>query len=213
MAVRGLEAGQKPALLICETQRGTIDPTVSGLPALAEQVQKRGVIPKIRALAEACRDLGVPVIYNLIVRRADNAGSFNNCLLLAAGKRGGEGSMVEGAIGAEVHPDLKPAPTDIVFKRIQGLSSFYATPLDPILQSLGVRTLILAGVSTNIMIPATSIEAVNRGLQVIVPEDCVAGATPETHEFQIRETLRLLTTVTTSADVIAALKQQRRSAS
>jgi nicotinamidase-related amidase len=86
-------------------------------------------------------------------------------------------------------------------QRRHGLSSFHGTELEPILRALGTTTVILAGVSTNIAIPGTTLEAVNRGFTVVIPEDCTSGAWAEAHEFQVKNTLPLLATITTSAEV------------
>lgn len=64
---------------------------------------------------------------------------------------------------------------------------------------------MLCGVSTNIGIPGSALAGVNRGYQVIVPEDCTAGAWPEAHDFQITHTLPLMATVTTSAELLDAM--------
>jgi nicotinamidase-related amidase len=92
-----------------------------------------------------------------------------------------------------------------VIRRQHGLSVFHGTELEPTLRALGIQTVILAGVSTNIAIPGSSLEAVNRGFTVVIPEDCTAGAWPEAHEFQVRHTLPLLATVTTSEAIRGAL--------
>lgn len=61
--------------------------------------------------------------------------------------------------------------------------------------------------STKVAVPGICLDAANRGMQAIVPEDCTAGAWTESHKFQVRHTLPLLATVTvtTSEAVIAAL--------
>jgi nicotinamidase-related amidase len=78
--------------------------------------------------------------------------------------------------------------------------------LDTLLRGLGTQTVILTGVSTNVALPGTTIEATNRGYSVVVPEDCTAGGSPETHEFMIREFFPLLSAVTTAEAVLAALR-------
>ena len=62
---------------------------------------------------------------------------------------------------------------------------------------------MLSGVSTNIALPGAATEAVALGYNVVLAEDCAAGATPETHQMQITLHLPLLATVTDAASVIA----------
>jgi nicotinamidase-related amidase len=203
MSVRGLDDGERAALVLNECQRGMVDPAVAGNGALAGEVARRGVVPRLAALAQACRAAGVLVVHSTIVPRADYVGTMRNCLLLASLVK--KGSVVAGSPGAEIHPDLTPQDGDVVLERVHGLTPFHSTELEPILRSRGVQTVIVTGVSTNVGIPGACLEAVNRGFSVVVPEDCTAGAWPEAHEFQVTHTLPLLATVTSSAAVIDAL--------
>ena len=42
---------------------------------------------------------------------------------------------------------IAPQPQDVVFRREQGLTGFYATGLDPYLRNTGVKTVIITGSS------------------------------------------------------------------
>jgi nicotinamidase-related amidase len=207
MGVRGLDDGERAALVLNECQRGMVDPEVAGNGALAGEVARRGVVPRLAELAQACRDAGVLVVHSTIVPRADSVGTMRNCLLLASLVK--KGSVVAGAPGAEIHPALAPQPGDVVIERVHGLTPFHSTELEPVLRSRGVQTVIVAGVSTNVGVPGACLEAVNRGFTVVVPEDCTAGAWPEAHDFQVTHTLPLLATVTTAAAVSTLLGTRR----
>jgi nicotinamidase-related amidase len=192
-----------PAMLINECQNGMTAPDLASREGLAAQAEQRGMVKHIAALADTFRAAGRPVLHCTIVPRADWAGFTANCLLLGSLKKAG--AVVEGSPAAQIHPDLTPLDGDIVVRRMHGLTPFHGTELEPILRNLGVRTVVITGVSTNIGIPGACLDAVNRGFQVVVPEDCTAGAWPEAHEFQVTHTLPLLATVTTSDGVTAAL--------
>jgi len=72
-------------------------------------------------------------------------------------------------------------------------SGFFMTPLELLLEDLGVRTLIIAGVATNICVLFTANDAYMRNLRIIVPEDCVAANTEADNQFalnQIRNVLK-----------------------
>jgi nicotinamidase-related amidase len=98
-----------------------------------------------------------------------------------------------------------PVP-DICIERSGGLTLFHNTRLESVLSELQVETVILTGVSTNIALFGTALEAVNRGYQVVLAEDCSAGATPESHRFQVEEQFPLLAAVTDSAAIIRELR-------
>ncbi len=68
-----------------------------------------------------------------------------------------------------------------------------------------VQTLVLAGISTNVAIPGLALEAVNRGYDVVLAEDCTAGTTAEGHDYMVKNMLAMLTRITPAADVIGRL--------
>jgi nicotinamidase-related amidase len=70
------------------------------------------------------------------------------------------------------------------------MTGFYTTPLDAYLRNLGVKTVIITGVSANIAVNGTSLEAMNRGYRVIVPSDCIAGDPPDYVTQLLRYTIR-----------------------
>ena len=73
-----------------------------------------------------------------------------------------------------------------------------------ILRDLGIRTVIPVGVSLNIGVLATTVEAVNRGYRVVVPQDCAAGDPPEYGDQVLRYSIRNLAYVTDS-EAIASI--------
>lgn len=205
MGVRGLDRGERPALIINECQNAMINGEFSHNEGLVREVRERRVVPNIAQLADACRRAGILVVHSTIVLRPDRIGTTASCLLLGALIK--RGTCVEGRIEAEIHPDLAPQPGDYISSRVHGLSPFHGTELESVLRERGVQTVIVTGVSTNVGIPGTCLEAVNRGFTAVVPEDCVAGSSQEIHDFQITHILPLLATVTTANEVITTLEQ------
>ena len=57
-------------------------------------------------------------------------------------------------------------------------SAFYQTPLMYLLQTLGVRSIVLTGVSADSCIMFTAHDAYLRELELWVPSDCVASTAP-----------------------------------
>jgi nicotinamidase-related amidase len=203
MKVRGLDRGQKAALLISECQIGIVDAEHSD-SGVAQQIKARDTLPKIAAFAEVCRAHGVPVIHCTIVPMKDFRGFKVNSALAAMLKKGGvihAGNPLSGIV-----PILKPQADDIVCERSHGMSAFQGTELESILRGLDIDTVLLAGVSTNIALPGIAIEATNRGFEAVLIEDCTAGGTAESHQLQITLHLPLLTTISNAANVEAALK-------
>jgi nicotinamidase-related amidase len=173
-SVRGLEPGKGAALLISECQQGlTCEDLRDRRDELAQVARRRGIIPAIAELAGVFRVAGLPVMHSHLVPRADWSGFRVNCVLAGVIKR--TGVMRTGERGVQPHPGLVPEPGDYVVSRPTGMTAFYGTDVDPLLRSLGVETVVVVGVSTNLAVLGSVIEAVNHGYEVVVPTDCIAG--------------------------------------
>lgn len=193
------------ALLTSECQEGIIGSSAH-LPALVEAVRDGGVVENLRRLIDVARHAAVPILHCTVVTRPDRGGSSGNAPLLAFAQRGKGGSLLPGSPEARVLAALEPADSDYVIARLHGVSPFHDTGLDSILRNLGVRTVVATGVSLNVALLGLCFEAVNRGYNVVIPRDAAAGAPAEYVEALCRHTLRLLATLTTTADVTAAWK-------
>jgi nicotinamidase-related amidase len=187
-------------------QNGIANPSYDDTP-LAAMVTARGVVAGINALTAAFREARAPVIFATIAALSpDWAGFRVNCALAARIRR--KGLLVTGTKTAAIHDDLVVAPSDIVSHRSHGMAPFTGTGLDATLRGYDIDTVVFSGVSTNIALPGACTEAVALGYSVVLAEDCAAGATAETHHFQITQHLPLLATITDSESIIASLKAQ-----
>jgi nicotinamidase-related amidase len=202
VALRDLVSPAHTAVVTMEVQRAIVG-DLSTIPALAEESAKVGLVPNIARVVEAARSLNVRVIHCLAEFRADRAGSAINCGLIAAALRNPE-HMLAGSPSCELVPELGPAPQDLVSTRLHGISPFIGTSLDPWLRNLGIRTVIATGVSVNLGVLGLSIEAVNFGYSVVIPRDTVAGVPAEYANAVLENTLPLITTVTTTEDLLDA---------
>lgn len=160
-------------------------------------------VPNIARLVGAARAAGAHVVHCLVERRADGRGSNTNARLFRAATALGVDIEV-GGDGARVVPELGPEPGDLVLRRLHGLGPMTGTDLDPVLRNLGVTTIVATGVSVNVAITNLVMDAVNRGYDVVLPRDAVAGVPVSYAEDVIDLTLSLLATVTTTDEVVAA---------
>jgi nicotinamidase-related amidase len=145
-----------------------------------EVPRAREIIPNIQREIEKARNNDYPVIYLCDAHKPEDP-EFKiwppHC--------------VEGTEGAEVINELKPAKDDFVIKKVS-YSGFYNTKLEELLKSLGVQKLFLTGIVTNICVLYTGVDALMRGFEVEVIEDCVAGLNEEDHKFAIRQLKEIL---------------------
>jgi nicotinamidase-related amidase len=198
-----LIAGGRPAVLTMELQRGVVGDE-SSFPELAAAVQKVGVLSNVARLLGAARAAAVPVVHCTAGFRADRKGSPANAPLIAAMLRR-PAHLLEGTSSAELVPEVGPEPGDLVSHRRHGVSPFLGTSLDATLRALQVSTVVATGVSLNLGIPGLAIEAVNLGYRVVVATDAVAGVDDDYARAVLTNTVRLVATLATTDEVIAAL--------
>jgi nicotinamidase-related amidase len=94
-----------------------------------------------------------------------------------------------------------------------GKGAFYATDLDAILKSRGVKQLIVCGVTTEVCVSTTVREANDRGYDCLVLEDCVASYFPEFQKSaldMIKAQGGIFGWVGVSADLLPALESKAR---
>lgn len=191
----------RTAVVTSECQNGVIG-AGGALPELAAAC-KDGVIPNGARLVAAARGAGVAVVHCVAGRRPDDRGSNRNARLFGAMLKSPV-RLTLGTPAAQVVDEYDVQPSDFVLSRIHGLDPMAGTDLDPVLRNLGVTTIVPIGVSVNVAITNLVMDAVNRGYQVVLPRDAVAGVPTSYADAVIENTLALLATVVTTDDVVAA---------
>ncbi|MFF5259354.1 isochorismatase family protein [Actinomadura viridis] len=190
------------AMLVMEMQRGVVG-DLAKFPELVKSCAERGVVGNAARAATAARAAGVRVVQCTAAFRADRAGSHTGNAPFIKGLLRDPGHMLEGTGAVEVLPELAD-PADLEARRYHGFSPFTGTSLDQTLRSLGVRTVVAAGVSLNLGVPGLCLEAVNLGYRVVVLTDAVAGMPAEYGDAVMANTISLLAARVTTADIVAA---------
>jgi len=189
------------AVLTIEVQADVVGDD-SILPDLA--AASHTMVPKVAAVCRAARAAGVVVVHGTAEFRPDGLGGNTNARLFAAtAKRRGTGRPGPPP-AAVLHPGLGAEPGDLVIARLQGVSALHDTGIDQVLRNEGVTTLVVTGVSVNVAVTCTVMDAVNRGYQVIVPRDAVAGVGADYVDAVLDNTIALLATLTTTDALVAA---------
>lgn len=156
--------GKRPALLVVDMQHDFVDPDA---PVTCAPMAQRA-IPHIRAVLEAARRVGAPVVFTRGLARPD----LRDVGLWKSKARRDGHVQVEGTRGAEIIEELSPQEGDVVIEKRRP-SAFFNTELDVFLRSLKIDTLIVTGASMSGCVRATIVDAFSRDIRVIVPRQCV----------------------------------------
>jgi nicotinamidase-related amidase len=144
---------------------------------------------RLAQLADRAREAGIAVIYvndNFGKWRSDFRALLEHC-------------RNENVKGREIAEILAPEKSDYFVLKPKH-SGFFSTTLDTLLEYLHVRTIILAGLTTDRCVLFTAADAHMRDLRIIVPEDCSAADSEQHHTDAMRMIARLLRADTTPSD-------------
>jgi nicotinamidase-related amidase len=187
------------AVLTIDCQRGNLEPAIASLPVPATECDR--VIAGTNRLLGLARAHGIAIVHATTVWEAQ---------LLA--KHPFERAMLElqesftphsqsnfahhkspGSIGAQFVQGLDVQPSDIIVDSKRTFDSFQGTPLELLLRTMGVDTLLVAGCNTNTCVLSTTFGGYNRGLRMVILKDCVASAYGnDLHEFSLSNIQRRL---------------------
>lgn len=159
------------ALVIIDMLRDFIDP--AGALSLGDA--GRSIVPRVSERLERARERGDLVVFLCDRHRHDDA-EFDmfppHCILDSP--------------GAEIVPELKPGPGEIIIGK-RRYSGFFGTDLDLALREKSITDLELAGVCTNICVLYTAADARNLNYRVFVDAGAVAGLSESAHRWALSE--------------------------
>ena len=159
--------------------------------------------PRLLAARNAATHAGVPVIY-----ANDNYGHWRsdfNDIVKHCTRRD--------ARGRAVSHQLRPRKDDYFILKPKH-SAFFATSLQPLLESLKVRRLILTGMATNLCVLFSAHDAHMHEYDTIALSDCCAAESDEDHDIALDQLKRFCgTTVCRSDELDLKTMKVKRSAS
>jgi len=171
------------ALIVIDMQRDFVEPGGFGESLGNDVTRLQAIIPTVRALLDGFRAAGLPIIHT----RECHAPDLSDCPpakrnrgapTLRIGDPGPMGRvLIKGEPGAEIVPELAPLDGEHVFDK-PGKGAFYATGLGDLLQELGTKQLVFAGVTTEVCVQTTMREANDRGFDCLLATDATESYFP-----------------------------------
>ena len=177
---------------------------VSGAPPVIEETAQ---------LIAACRAAGIPVIYlqngfSPDLREAPETAPVwqkSNALKFMRENEAFAGKLItHGTWDHDIVPELTPAPGDIVVPKAR-YSGFAGTNLEQILAARRIRTLLVAGVATNVCVESTIRDAYHREYFPVMVTDATMAAGPGTQQATEFNVEKFFGWLTTGAELRAAL--------
>ena len=172
------------ALIVVDLQKG-----LTGLPVIHPM---GAILGRARALADAFRERGLPVV-----------------LMNVAGGAPGRTEQPRRALPrsegwTDLVPELNRQPSDIVVtKRTWG--AFASTDLEAKLKARDVTQVVIAGVATGTGVESTARQAYEQGFNVTLALDAMTDVSPEAHEHSIKNVFPRLGETGTSRQIIDLL--------
>ena len=164
-----LAGPERTAVVLVDVQR-----VFTGLP-LSPPVA--GVLGNLRRFLDEARALGVPVV---VVRIAVPP-ELSSSVWRRQFPDLGDDWLAPGSRNADYEPGFEPREGDAVVTKPR-YSAFVGTPLEAVLRARDVRTVVAAGMTTDVCVGATARDAFPRDLHVVTLADCCAEMTQTRHE-------------------------------
>ncbi|NLO80023.1 MAG: cysteine hydrolase [Xanthomonadaceae bacterium] len=146
--------------------------TINDLEFAGGETLLRHALPmahNIAALKRRARAAGIPAIY-----LNDNFGQWRSDFRSVVQRN------LAGVRGAPMVRLLAPEPDDYFVLKPKH-SGFFGTTLETLLRFIGARTLVLTGLTTEMCVLFTAMDAYMRDYALLVPGDCCAAASAARH--------------------------------
>lgn len=201
---RRMGFGRKTAVVVIDAQRymvgeeGGDEAWPSSCGAVGRQAA--GEIARIVAVAQSS---GVPCFFTRF--ELDPGGSDIGVYGCKRELLDSPNWCLAGSVGAELIPELKPGPNDLVFVKKKP-SGFHGTPLLGYLVQRGIDTLVIVGGATSNCIRATVFDAASYNFRAIVPCEAVFDRIPVSHAVSLFDMDRQFADVVAVEEVLTALR-------
>ena len=183
-----LVAPERTALLVIDMQRDFVEPDgVFGRLGIDVSAYA-GVRPAIATLRDEAAAAGLLVVHvqnaALPDRMSDSPAQIRFNMRMHEAARGDRPPLrytVPGTRGHEIVDELTPRDGELIVTKYRS-SAFWGTNLELLLRSNGIRSVVLAGCTTEGCVESTARDAMFNDYYVVLAEDCIASDDQAQHE-------------------------------
>jgi len=198
----------KTALLVIDMQRAWMEP---GWGWGDSFIKAKDIVGNINSLAEACRLKGIPLVWIKSVYRRDGSDTGLWPLFRPKGLGGDKLTPLGGLSdprGVELWPALKVDPKKdyvIVKKRF---SAFIrgSSRLDRLLRNMGVDTVIITGIASNVCCESTARDGMMLDYKVIFVSDATASPNELLHQTTLMNMKLIFADVVSTQELLEEIK-------
>ena len=172
--------GKNPALVMIDFQHAylgrdtTIADQIDEFPAGSGE-RAWHALRTAANVVKSARVAGIPIIYTVVARKNEiQKGGFDD-------KRRKAVDLTEGSPGTRIPAAIAPDSRDQQYSK-PAASIFFGTGIEDYLESNGIDTLLMAGLSTGGCVRASVVDAAARGYSAVVITDAVADRLQFAHE-------------------------------
>jgi nicotinamidase-related amidase len=180
----------RTALLMIDLQYGVVGRQLA--PYSGQQVVGNCVL-----LSQEMRDRGAMVVFVRVL--------LDQLLSLPADRPTHAGSVAPPPQASQLVHEAHVEATDIVITKRQW-GAFYGTELDQLLRRNHIKTIIMAGIATNMGVESTARAAFDRGYELVFAEDAMSSVSAEAHHFACRNLFPVMGRVRSTAHILKALR-------
>lgn len=197
-----------PALVVVDMQNGFCKPDGFMDKLGLDYTPSAAVIEPVARLIGIVRRAGLPIFFTRYWLKPDYSDAGRLLEVLPAVKD--HGGMVRETWDGALIEELRPQPGDETLDKTRH-SAFYETDFNDRLTRLGIDTLVICGVTTNVCVEATARDGFARDYRIAIVSDASAAVTPEMHTGTLTTIEYCMGEVATVDEVQAALAGRDRS--
>jgi len=144
-----------------------------------------GIVQSVQSVVKTCHEKNIPIFWTQHGHR--NLEFDGGALVRWWGDKMIKWGSEEWKIMKELQPFVSRSPTsldtlDFIIKSKTRYDAFYETELNSLLISLGIKTLIISGVKTNLCCETTAKRAFDKNYDIIFLKDATATENQKMHE-------------------------------